>query len=514
MLPRMREPTPALSSTFLGNYVNGQFEGPEGASSPGSRFRSENPATLETVCEAFGDPDSVARAVDAAHTAWPSWRRLSVAERAAALQRVALAVPEHAPGIAEMITAEMGKVHSEALIEAKSVAQKLQDTIALYPHELAGAAPGAPGEQRHRPVGVVAIIGPFNFPVHLINTHLLPALLAGNTVVAKVSELTPLTGQRYAALFHAAGLPPGVFNLVQGGGPVGHALVTHPSVRGVIFTGSYNTARRIRQALFDMPEKKLALELGGKNPVVVLDDVGADTARLDHAVREILLGALFTAGQRCTATSRVIATPGVAPALRERLAAAFRAIRPGDPTLAETFLGPLASQTATRHFLKGLEAAKADGARVLVESEHLGACFVTPSLYEVTGHESIVHEELFGPNVAFELATDESDAFRRAANSRFGLSAAIFTESKDAFEAFVDAVPTGVVNWNRSTNGASGLLPFGGIGMSGNYWPGGSGSLRMGTYPVAVMQIPSTQRTPNAALDAALAGTSRPVTPA
>lgn len=504
MLVIMSEPSTAHSSTFLGNYVNGHFEGTVDASASASPFRSENPATLETVCDAIGDPDAVARAVNAAHDAWPAWRRLTVAERAAALQRVAAAVPEHAPAIAAAITAEMGKVHSEALIEAKSVAQKLQDTIALYPHELSGAMSGAPGEQRHRPLGVVAIIGPFNFPVHLINTHLLPALLAGNTVVAKVSELTPLTGQRYAALFHAAGLPPGVFNLVQGGGPVGQALVTHPSVHGVIFTGSYNTARRIRQALFDMPEKKLALELGGKNPVVVLDDVAEDPARLDHAVREILLGALLTAGQRCTATSRVIATPGVAPALRERLTTAFRTIRPGDPDSPDTFLGPLASQTATRHFLRGLDAAKADGARVLVDSEHLGACFVTPSLYEVAGHESLVHEELFGPNVAFELATDPADAFRRASNSRFGLSASIFTESKDAFEAFVDAVPTGVVNWNRSTNGASGLLPFGGIGMSGNFSPGGSGSLRIGTYPVAVMQIPSTQRTPNAALDAAL----------
>ncbi len=483
---------------FLGHSVGGRFQAFDGVP-----FSSQNPHTLEPVCEASASVAAVGAAVAAAQAALPAWRRLPVEARIEALRGLVRALPDHVERLAEAITAEMGKPRGEALIEARGVGAKLDDTVALLPHELAPAHPRAPGQQRHRPLGVVAVVGPFNFPVHLINTHLLPALLAGNTVVAKASEVTPLTGQRYAELFHAAGLPPGVFNLVQGGGPVGEALVTHPDVRGVVFTGSYATARRIRQALFDHPEKKLALELGGKNAAVVLDD-----AALDHTVREILLGALLTTGQRCTATSRVICSPGVAGPLTERLVEAFSKIRPADPRLDSTFLGPLATQASVRNFFAGLAEAREQGAEVLVESEALGACRVTPSLYRVQGNERLVNHELFGPNVALEVARDEDDAITRASHSPYGLSGAIFTERAERFEDFADRVDVGVINWNRSTNGASGLLPFGGLGMSGNHHPGGSGSLRIGTFPVAVMSVPSTARTPNAALDVALAGAS------
>lgn len=370
---------------FLGHAVGGGFK-----HYAGIPFHSTNPHTMEPVFTASASVEAVGAAVAAAKAALPAWRRLPVEARIEALRRLGAVLGDHAERLADAITDEMGKPRAESLIEARSVAPKLEDTVALLPHELAAAHPKAPGEQRHHAVGVVAVVGPFNFPVHLVNTHLIPALVAGNTVVAKASEITPLTGQRYAELFHAAGLPPGVFNLVQGGGPVGEALVTHPDVRGVVFTGSYGTARRIRQALFDRPEKKLALELGGKNAVVVLDD-----AVLDHAVREILLGALLTSGQRCTATSRVIVSPGIAPALTARLTEAFARIRPEDPRLPTTFLGPLATEPATRRFLAGLAQAREEGAEVLVESAALGPCRVTPSLYRVTGHEKLVTEELF-----------------------------------------------------------------------------------------------------------------------
>ena len=484
---------------FRGNYFDGEFIIP----SAGRRFCSFNPATDDAVVlEAVGDVSAVDEVVASAVAARASWARCSVEERIAVLQRVVDALPSHVEGIAEAICLEMGKPISEARIEANSISGKIQATIRLLDHELSSAGPGAPGEQRHHALGVVAILGPFNFPVHLMNTHLIPALLAGNVVIAKPSEVTPLSGQRYAELFHEAGMPPGVFNMVHGEGDVGAALVQHPDVNGVVFTGGFEPAQRIRRDLFDFPHKKLALELGGKNPAVVLDD-----ADIDNAVREILLGALLTTGQRCTATSRVIATPGVADTILSRLKAAFERVVPGNPMSESTFMGPLATAKSKRGFFAGLQLAREEGAEVVVESRSLeGGNYVTPGLYVVKGHETVVSTELFGPHVSFERAADEADALRRVNQSPWGLSASLFTRDEEAFERFYHTISAGVLNLNRSTNGASGLLPFGGVGKSGNYHAAGSLALRVATYPVAVMRGDDTALTPNAALDAVLAG--------
>ena len=426
-------------------------------------------------------------------------------ERVQALRRVQGVLPAHVEGIAQAITMEMGKSIVEARTEARSIATRIEGVIGQLPHELAPAGPGAPGVQRFHALGVVAVIGPFNFPVHLLNTYVVPALLTGNTVVVKPSEITPLAGQRYAELFDAAGLPPGVLNLVHGQGATGGALATHPGVTGVVFTGSYATGRRIRQDTFDQPAKKVCLELGGNNVAVVLDD-----ADLDQASRELMLGALLTTGQRCTATSRVVVTPGVADALRERLVEGFARIRPGDPTDEATFMGPLASRGARALFEAALVDARREGARPLVESSTLpGGHFVTPALYEVQGGEPSLRDEVFGPFLALEVARDDQDAFARAADNDYGLSASLFTAREALLEDFYDEVGVGVVNLNRSTNGASGLLPFGGVGRSGNWMAAGSGAPRLCTWPVAVMSADFGARTANPALDRALAGEPR-----
>jgi succinylglutamic semialdehyde dehydrogenase len=483
---------------FRGNYFGGRFVMPAG----GDTFASENPARPGTkVLEVRGDASAVDAAVAAARAALPGWRRAPLATRVEALRKVQAAVDRHAELIAQAITAEMGKTIAESRAEAKSIAAKIGGIVDQLPHELPTAGPGAPGEQRFHALGVVAVIGPFNFPVHLLNTHVIPALVTGNTVVCKVSEVTPLSGQRYAELFEDAGFPAGVFNLVHGLGATGAALTGHPDVSGVIFTGSYHTGRLVRQQTFDQPHKKVALELGGKNPALVLDD-----ADLEQATREILLGALLTTGQRCTATSRVVVTPGIAGALRERLVDAFSRIEPGDPADDATFMGPLANRAARERFAKGLAAGREEGAKVLVESRPIdGGYYVTAGLYEVRGDERIVQDELFGPHVCFEVARDEDDAFARAARSGYGLAASLFSARTEAFERFYDEVPAGVFNFNRSTNGASGLLPFGGVGRSGNWHPAGSSAPRITTYPVALMKAPFGERTANSQLDRALA---------
>ena len=484
--------------SFRGNYIGGEF-----VLADGERFVSTNPASpRHTVFAAISAPDQVDRAVQAARAALGPWRRLPLSERIAAVGRIKDVLPRHVERLADAVRLEMGKVRSEARLEARSIAAKITTVVDLLPQTLPpGGGPDAPGITRWHALGVVAVLGPFNFPIHLMHTHVVPALLTGNTVIAKPSEVTPLVGQRYAELLDDAGLPAGVFNLVHGLGDVGAALTTHSAVRGVTFTGSYHTGRIIRQATLDQPYKKICLELGGKNAAVILDD-----ADLDQAEREILLGALLTTGQRCTATSRVIATKGIAGRLKDRLKQAFSRIQPGDPQLVDTFMGPLATAASRDRFLRLCRAGREEGMGVVVESRSLaGGFYVTPALYLAHGGERLLHEELFGPHVSFEVAEDMDDAFARAADSPYGLSASLFTAREALFEDFYDRVTAGVMNLNRSTNGASGQLPFGGIGMSGNFRPTGALSPRMVTYPVAVMRVPFGQVTPHTALESQLA---------
>jgi len=485
----------------LRNLIGARFEGlgalgSYGGDGSGEELCSMNPSTGERVAGGVALSSAVDRAVEAARGALSAWRKLGLAGRIEALTAVADKVAEHRERIAEAISLEMGKPLSEALIEAGSVKGKIEGVIAQLNHTLPSAPPNAPGEQRFHPLGVIGVIGPFNFPVHLLNTHVIPALLTGNTIILKPSEVTPLSAQRYAELFHDAGFPAGVLNLVHGAGKIGGALSAHGGLNGLIFTGSYETGRRIRQATFDQPHKKVCLELGGKNPAIVLDD-----ADLAQATREILLGALLTTGQRCTATSRVIATKGIAEPLKRALTEALRKITPSDPMAEGCFMGPLANLNAKRRFLSLLAQGRAEGARPVLESQDLHQAFVSPSLYEVTGEEPYLEEELFGPHLAFQVVEDEEAAFEWASKNSYGLSASVFSAREEALEALYERVPAGVLNWNRSTNGASGLLPFGGVGKSGNWHPAGSEGPRLSTYAVAVMSVPLGQITAHAALD-------------
>ena len=478
----------------LGNYINGKF-----ILGQGDRvFYSRNPSKhFQVIGEIRETPEHVEDAIQAAHSALPQWRSLGLDGRAQALAKVAELVEFHQQKIAKTISLEMGKSYAESLVEARSIQGKITTTIKNLNHMLPPAVEGAPGEQRFRPLGVTTVIGPFNFPIHLLNTHVIPALLTGNTVIIKPSEVTPLCGQRYAELFHEAGIPAGVFNMVQGKGDIGAQLTSHPKVNCVIFTGSYATGRHIRQATFDQPFKKVCLELGGKNPAVVLDD-----ADLDQATREILLGALLTSGQRCTATSRVIVTSGVADILKRKLMDALLKIRPSNPFDKNCFIGPLASEAAQERFFALLQQGRSEGAEPLIESVPLaGGAFVTPSMYEVNGDEAYLNEELFGPHISFQVVPDTVAALRCASQNQFGLSASLFTADESNFENFYNEVPAGVLNLNRSTNGASGLLPFGGVGMSGNWHAGGSEGARLSTYPVAMMRLPLHHITENIPLE-------------
>ena len=472
----------------LGDYVGGRFLEPAG-----QPVASVNPARAGAVVLATAaSPDRIALACDAAAEAAGGWARLGLEQRAAHLARFRAALSERAAELAEAITLETGKLRSEAAAEVGSLLARFDLVRKLVERDLPDrVVPGRPAEKlRHHPLGVVGVIGPFNFPLHLCHAHVIPALMTGNAVVVKPSEVTLLSGQRYAEAAHDAGLPPGVFNLVQGGAAAGAALAAHPAVRGVCFTGSFKVGRILQERLLDRPEVLLALEMGGKNAAIVLDD-----ADLHQAAHEIVLGGYLTSGQRCTATERVLVQRDLAPGLVQALRVLVSALRFGDPDDRASFAGPMTTAAGRARVVAALEKARAGGADPVVEGAAAHASdrfFLGPSLHvlpdgvhEIAGYTD---EELFGPDIALQAFDDDDEAIAILRGGAYGLATSIFTGHDERFERYYRETHAGIVNRNRSTNLASPMLPFGGVGRSGNYRPAGSHAARNVVYPVAVQE--------------------------
>ena len=471
----------------LGNYINGAFVVPTGPSA--QPLQSFNPAAASAVVfETMVSPEAVKPAVAAAAAAQPGWAALTMAQRFAHLEKFKTQLAAHRDSLANAIVLETGKLRSEANVEVTTLLNRFDLVKAAMAADL---KPGevAPGEHlRYAALGVVAVIGPFNFPLHLCHAHVIPALLGGNTVVIKPSDISPLCGQRYAEAAHAAGLPAGVFNLVLGTGAVGAALLVEPAVRGLCFTGSWLVGRRILEATLDRPELLVALEMGGKNMCVVLDDCS-----LRQAVHEVVVGGYLSAGQRCTGTDRVLVHKKIADRFIAAMKKAVASLRFGQPDDASVFAGPMANQAAVDKFELALAAAKAGGAEAVVAGERLpGGCFRTASLHRlpagvhhIAGYTDV---EVFGPDLCVEVVDSDEDAIAILQQSPYGFANAVFTASSARFEAFARATQSGILNRNRSTNLASPKLPFGGVGKSGNYRPAGAWAHRNVVSPVAVLE--------------------------
>lgn len=472
-----------------GDYYGGTFHSPSGEA-----FSSHDPAHEHRVVLATaGDPARAAAACEAAAAAWPAWSARSLDERAAALGRLRAAIEARADGLSEAITLEMGKLRSEARAEVSALLARFALVEAGVRAELAGGPVRGHDNEvvRYRPHGVVAVLGPFNFPLHLCHAHVVPALLLGNAVVVKPSELTPLAGQRYAEAIDAAGLPPGVLNVVQGGGAVGAALARDPRVRGLAFTGSWPTGRRLLEATLERPELLLALEMGGKNMCVVRED-----ADLRQAVHEVVTSGYLSTGQRCTCADRVL----VHTRLADRFVGALREVLAGlvfgDPEDPRAFAGPMASARAQEGFLAAIERARAGGAEPIVEGgARPGGAFVMPSLHRLARgkHElaGYTDHELFGPDLCVETFEDDAEAIAALNGTPYGFAHAVFTEDLAAFARYEREVETGILNRNRSTNKASPRLPFGGIKRSGNFRPAGAWAARNLCYPLAEIHNPA-----------------------
>lgn len=421
---------------------------------------------------AVAGPTEVDQAVERARAAFPAWRDAGLEARSAAIRRFQQVAADAREPLAHLITREMGKAIWDARGEAGLLPPKVDTSLGegLRYTETLEAGPGA--RATHHPRGVLAVLGPFNFPAHLPNGHIVPALAAGNTVVFKPSELTPAVGAWMAEAWEKADLPPGVLQLVQGGADTGRTLAGHDGVDGVLFTGSWAAGNAIERAALDQPGKLVALELGGKNAIVVMDD-----ADLDLAVAEAAISICATTGQRCSCASRLFVHASLIDAFAEKLAAVLRGVKIGNPLDESVFMGPLVSRTAwekvTRY--RGL-AAEAGGERILEVEPGAPPPFIGPGLVrfaDATQTHPYCRDEIFGPEAALYPIHSLEEGVAAVNDSDYGLVASVFTADRAAYEHCVGRIETGLLNWNKGTIGASGKLPFGGLKRSGNDRPAG-----------------------------------------
>lgn len=476
-------------------FINGEW-----VQGNGPELESVNPGNNERIWQGFcSDTEQVNQAVTAAADAFPHWSELTLKQRAACLLKYTQLVEEHKELIADTIGQETGKPLWEAKTEVAAVLGKAGLTIKAYqarcPSE-ASEIQGARSTLSHRPHGIVAIFGPYNFPAHLPNGHIMPALLAGNTIVLKPSELTPRTAELMVYLWQKSELPDGVLNLVQGSKETGEVLAQHPDINGLYFTGSAATGCYLHQQFSGQPEKILALEMGGNNPLLV-----TKTKSIAAAVYNTIQSAFITAGQRCTCARRLLVPEGQQG--DKFIAALTEAVEKIDVGTYNQnpapFMGSLISQAALSNMLHAQDRLIEQGATSLVGMQRFTdkGALLTPGLIDCSAIAEPADEELFGPLLQIFRVRDLQHATQLANNTKYGLAAGVLSDDPKVFEYFQRHVRTGLINWNRPLTGASSARPFGGTGISGNHRASAWYAADYCAYPVASlqaeqMQIPDT----------------------
>ncbi|MFG0256863.1 MAG: aldehyde dehydrogenase family protein [Phycisphaerales bacterium JB043] len=477
----------------------------------GDAIRSHNPARpAETIWQGTSDLAHVAEAVEDARKAFNTWSATPLEQRIRVLQTYKELLARRVDDFAMLISLETGKALWDSKGEAGILAGKVDITLEDAQNSGRARITGyevAVNETRRgvcsfRPHGVMAVVGPFNFPAHLPNGHIIPALLAGNTVVFKPSDKTPAVGQLLSETIREAlaehDMPVGVVNTVHGEADVASTLVAHDGIDGILFTGSWPVGRKILEANLDNPGRIIALEMGGNNPSIVMD-----SADIHQALVETARCSFVTTGQRCTCTRRIIVHEGIADEFIERLCDAARSATVGDP-LAEppNFIGPIIREESQSAVLRYAEEIVAGGGELLVEPyiPEVEGCedghFITPGVARVDeftcSQEGPVKDagcdtEVFGPLVRVSVVDSFQEALAQANATRFGLSSSLFSSKQSEIDAFLRLARAGCVNINAGTAGASSKLPFGGLGISGNHRPAGSFALDYCAYPVASM---------------------------
>ena len=448
---------------------------------------STEPATGREIWH--GQSGNVDETVERARVAMRSWAREPLGRRIELMRRFANQVRKHSETFAELIARETGKPLWEARTEVEAVIGKVEISVTAYAErtgqkKLNSALQGT-AALRHKPHGVMAVLGPYNFPAHLPNGHIIPALIAGNVVIFKPSEKTPAVGEFLTRCFHEAKVPEDVIQCIHGGVEVGQGLVEHWMVDGVLFTGSARAGIAINRKLATDPGKIVALEMGGNNPIVMLD-----TPKIEDAAATIIQSAFTTAGQRCTAARRLIVVDSmfdkIVPAVKE-MAEKLIVDEPfADP---QPFMGCVidngTADLLSESFVALMHMKRPD--------ESLP--FLSPSILDATDIHERPDIELFGPLLQVIRVPDFEEAIKEANNTRYGLSASLIGGQPEDFETFWSEIRAGIVNWNRPTNGASSAAPFGGVGLSGNHRPAAFYAADYCAYPVASNEMEQPRAT-------------------
>ncbi|GAA0664449.1 succinylglutamic semialdehyde dehydrogenase [Sphingomonas insulae] len=433
--------------------------------------------------------------VAAARNGWAAWAALPLTVRIETMRRFGNVVRQRHEPFADLLARETGKPLWEARTEVDTVIAKVDISVTAYAERTAQRRLDAPmGSRmalRHKPHGVLAVLGPYNFPAHLPNGHIVPALLAGNAVVFKPSEKTPATGAFLVDCYRAAGVPEDCIRILIGGPAEGKALAEHPDIDGLLFTGSARTGLALNRAFAAKPEKILALEMGGNNPIIVWD-----TPDLHSAAVLVIQSAFTTAGQRCTAARRLIVQDRLYDPLVETINTMIGRLIVGAPhDDPQPFMGPVIDNQVADQLTESFLALLMRGGRPIRHLERVrdDLPFLMPAMIDMTAATERPDIELFGPILQIYREQDFDAAIATANDTRYGLSAALVSQTPALYDRFWAGIRAGIVNWNRPTNGASSSAPFGGIGWSGNHRPSAYYAADYCAYPVVSNEAESAR---------------------
>ena len=475
-----------------GNFINGKWL----RSNSGESFNSYSPVNQELLWEgSFSTEEDVKYAVESAKLAFNIWSKLDIEERINYIKKYIEVVEENKEVLAECISNEVGKPYWESLTEVNSIIGKLEPCIEAYNLRnqtiVREQNDGSKSVTRFKPHGVIGIIGPYNFPAHMPNGHIMAALLAGNTVVLKPSEKVPLVSEKVMDFWKEAGLPNGVINMVQGNKTISEYLCLNNDVKGIFFTGSKKAGQNIEELC--LHKKICVLEMGGNSPYIVWD-----TNNIDSAVITIIQSSFITSGQRCSTARRLILPKNkFGDLFLDRLVQVSKKIKVGKPKdEPQVFMGPLKSKELVDNIINKQEELVKRGAKILLESVRLlelGNTFITPGIIDVTNVKEKIDEEIIGPFLQVTRVETFEDAIEKANNSCYGLAAGIITENKNLYKEFENKIQAGIISWNKQLTGASKFAPFGGIKDSGNYRPSGFLAADYCVYSTASTEIEKVQ---------------------
>ncbi|MHA3059075.1 succinylglutamate-semialdehyde dehydrogenase [Acinetobacter sp. ANC 4636] len=460
----------------------------------GAPLEKTNPVTNQLIWKSnSANSADVDAACQAARSAFKHWARQSLDVRVEVVQCFASLLEQNKNQLAEVISQETSKPYWETLTEVQAMIGKVAISLRAYEQrtgESSTTMADGVASLRHRPHGVLAVFGPYNFPGHLPNGHIVPALIAGNSIVFKPSELTPWTAEATVKLWQQAGLPSGVLNLVQGGRETGEALAQHPEIDGLLFTGSASTGYQLNRQMAGAPEKILALEMGGNNALIVEDfeDVNA-------AVNVAIQSAFISAGQRCTCARRILVKHGAqGDAFIQRLVEVAGKLQIGAwDTEPQPFMGGVISSAAAERMLHAQQALLDLGATSLLAMTRLQAdsSLLSAGILEVTGVANVPDEEYFGPLTCIQRYDDFAQAVELANKTRFGLAVGLIATQRALFDELLIEARAGIVNWNKPLTGASSAAPFGGVGASGNHRPSAFYAADYCAWPMASLETDS-----------------------